>query len=429
VLGTRDDLDTILREQKVDEILIAMPNATAGALRSIVKVLEPFKVSIKTLPNLRDLLDGKVTVSQIRSLALEDLLQREPVGLNVAPTRRLIAGKRVLVTGAGGSIGSELSRQIAAMSPERIVLFERYENGLYAIENDLRSRYPTVQVFPVVGDIIDNVCVSSVFAQHEPDLVFHAAAHKHVPLMESNPCEAVKNNVRGARVLAGLAQQSGVGQFILISTDKAVNPRSIMGATKRVAELVMQSMGGPTMFTCVRFGNVLGSTGSVIPRFVEQIAAGGPVTVTHPEMRRYFMLISEAVQLVLHAAALGGIGAIYVLEMGDEFKVLDLARNLIRLSGYVPGDEIEIVYTGLRPGEKLSEDLVGANETIQDVIPGKVFGVRSASFREKNALEQQIVLLEEAAAAGNTKQVREFLKSIVPTFRTFEVDDHSDIAK
>ncbi len=418
VLGTREDLARIFAAEEPHEVLVAMPKAEPRTIRRVVQALEPFKIPITTLPSLRDLLGGKVAVSQIRHLSIEDLLAREPVGLDSMPVRHLIAGRRVLVTGAGGSIGSELCRQIIAFRPAALVLFERYENGLYEIAKDLLDRDGGLCVWPVIGDVTDTGRVEAVLAEHAPEIIFHAAAHKHVPLMELNPCEAVKNNIRGTRVLAESAQRHRVDRFIQISSDKAVNPTSVMGATKRVGELILQMMvEQPTRFVVVRFGNVLGSSGSVVPRFLEQIKAGGPVTVTHPEVRRYFMLIPEAVQLVLHAATLGRAGAVYVLEMGEQLKVLDVARNLIRLSGFVPDEEIPIRFIGLRPGEKLSEELVGADETVELPVVDKILHVRAGGLPDPGAFALEVAKVEELAAQGDTKGVAQSLRELVPTYR------------
>jgi FlaA1/EpsC-like NDP-sugar epimerase len=419
VLGTRDDLPAIMDRIKVHEVLIAMPKASAGELRQVIKVLEPFKVPITTLPNLRDLLDGRVSVSQIRSLALEDLLQRAPVGLDPTPVRKLVEGRRVMVTGAGGSIGSELCRQLLRMKPETLIMLERHEHSIYSIQKDFQNHSHS-RLVAKIADVTDRGAVHAAFTEHRPHIVFHAAAHKHVPLMEMNVCEAVKNNVGGTRILAEEAEARSVERFILISTDKAVNPASIMGASKRVAEFFTQCMAkqGTTCFNAVRFGNVLGSNGSVVPLFMEQIRAGGPVTVTHPEMRRYFMLISEAVHLVLHAATLGETGTIYVLDMGDEFKVVDLARNLIRLAGHVPDEEIAIQFVGLRPGEKLSETLVGNDEVIESSSVEKIRRVRPQRMDDRTWLKAQILNLEAAAAQGSTEEVVHLLRQIVPTFQS-----------
>lgn len=418
VLGTRDDLKAIMARMKVHEVLIAMPRASTWELRRVIKALEPFKVPITTLPSIRDLLDGKVHVSQIRSLALEDLLQRAPVGLDPTPVRNLIAGRRVMVTGAGGSIGSELCRQILQMEPDALIMVERHEHSIYSINKDFQN-HTRSRLVAKIADVTDRSAIRSAFAEFRPHIVFHAAAYKHVPLMEMNPCEAIKNNVNGTRILAEESASSGVERFILISTDKAVNPASIMGASKRVAEFLIQSMAqrGTTYFNAVRFGNVLGSNGSVVPLFMEQIRSGGPVTVTHPEMRRYFMLIPEAVHLVLHAATLRETGTIYVLEMGDEFKVVDMARNLIRLAGYVPDEEIPIQFIGLRPGEKLSETLVGNDEIVEPSPIEKIRQVRPGRLQDRIWLEAQVLNLEEAAAEGCTDEVIRLLREIVPTFQ------------
>jgi FlaA1/EpsC-like NDP-sugar epimerase len=416
VLGTRSDLPRIIQNEAPNEVLVAVPRADPAVMRELVRALQPFKVPITTLPNLREIIDGKVTLKQIRSLSIEDLLARAPVGLDMAAVRQLIAGKRVMVTGAGGSIGAELCRQIAPLGPENLVLFERYENGLYAVANDLAELGLTVPIFPIIGDITDEKRLTSVVAEHRPQIIFHAAAHKHVPLMESNVCEAIKNNVIGTRMVMEAAERYEVERFVLISTDKAVNPSSVMGTTKRVAELMLQSQNqtGRTQFVAVRFGNVLGSNGSVVPRFVSQIKSGGPVTVTHPDIRRYFMMIPEAVVLVLQAAASGRGGDLFVLDMGEQIKVLDLARNLIRLSGFVPDEDIPISFTGLRPGEKLYEELAGSGETLEKSGVEKILYVRSHCAVVPALLSYQIWELERAAVRGDGSAVLEQLSEIVP---------------
>jgi FlaA1/EpsC-like NDP-sugar epimerase len=419
VLGTRHDLPAILEQTRPDEILLAVPRADPGIVRAIVRALEPYKVHIKTLPNLRDIIDGKVELGQIRSLAVEDLLTRAPVGLDPEPVKRLIAGRRVMVTGAGGSIGSELCRQIARLRPAALVLFDRYENSLHAIRMELKDLNLSTGVYSVVGDITDSARINEVLRCHQPDIIFHAAAHKHVPLMEENPCEAIKNNVRGTRMLAQAAEGCGVSRFVMISTDKAVNPTSVMGASKRVAEMVVQAqaVGSGTSYSIVRFGNVLGSNGSVVPRFVEQIKKGGPVTITHPDMRRFFMLIPEAVQLVLHAASQAEGGSTYVLEMGEQVKLLDMARDLIRLSGLVPEEDIKIEFIGPRPGEKLYEELVGPDEESGPSRVDKILRVRSLSPPAPNLLDR-VHALEADAADGNSrmvlKRVKELTHSLEP---------------
>jgi FlaA1/EpsC-like NDP-sugar epimerase len=418
VLGTREDLATIVKEKNPTEVLIAIPHAEPVVVRGIVRALEPFKISIQTLPSLREMVDGRVEVGRIRKLSTEDLLARAPVGLDREPVKALVEGRRVLVTGAGGSIGSELCRQIAALEPASLVLFERYENSLHDVANELRDAGFGRGTVPVIGDITDGARLDAVMSEHQPDIVFHAAAHKHVPLMEYNPCEAVKNNVRGTRLLIEAAERHGVDRFIFISTDKAVNPTSVMGATKRIAELLVeaQSRGSGTTFLTVRFGNVLGSNGSVVPRFLDQIKRGGPVTVTHPEMRRFFMLVPEAVQLVLHAAARGTNGCTYVLEMGDQVKIVDMARTLIRLAGLVPDKEIPIVFVGLRPGEKLYEELVADHETREPSGVDSVFRVRPKQRCDITRLCIDAAELEEAAAAGDAARTLADMVRIVPEF-------------
>jgi FlaA1/EpsC-like NDP-sugar epimerase len=424
VLGTRDDLGRIIAEHAPEEVLIAMPAAAAATVRGVVRALEPYKVPITVLPNLRDVLDGVVTVSHIRSLAIEDLLPRAPVGLDEAPLRELLVGRRVLVTGAGGSIGSELCLQIAALHPHSLVLYERNENGLYAISNLLTDRGLAAGVSPVLGDITDAPRLESVFAQYRPEVVFHAAAHKHVPLMEANPCEAVKNNVIGTRLVIEAAARHGVVRFVLISTDKAVNPSSVMGTTKRVAELLVtdRENEGSTAFLTVRFGNVLGSNGSVVPRFLDQIREGGPITITHPEIRRYFMLLPEAVQLILHVAGQGRDGGTYVLDMGEQIKIADMARNLIRLSGLIPDEDIELAFVGLRPGEKLFEELISSRESVLPSSIQKVFEVITEEARPSWFLPE-LRRLERFAKLGDSSEVMRTLRRIVPEFtgRPWEV--------
>jgi FlaA1/EpsC-like NDP-sugar epimerase len=418
VLGTRRALARVLATHKVDMVLVAVPRAEPETIRSIVRALEPFKVPIQTLPNLRDILNGRVTVNQIRQLSVEDLLDRVPVGLDVERVRDLVAGKRVLITGAGGSIGSELSRQIGALAPAGLVLLDRYENGLHGLTIESRWREAGYPVHVVVGDVTKPAQMGALLAAHRPDIVFHAAGHKHVPLMEANACEAVKNNVGGTRIMVETAQRFGVDRFVLISTDKAVNPFSVMGATKRVAELLVQGMSaGGAVCSAVRFGNVLASNGSVVPQFVEQIDRGGPVTVTHPEVRRYFMLISEAVHLVLQAATLAKGGDIFVLEMGEQIRVLDLARNLIRLSGLVPDQDIAITFTDLRPGEKLSEELVSGDEIAEPTPASGILRVQLAATPEWSHVFRQVTELEMLAEAGDEAGVIARLCDLVPTYR------------
>jgi FlaA1/EpsC-like NDP-sugar epimerase len=418
VLGTSAALGPIIAATRPDAVLVAIARAAPPTMRAIVNTLEPFKVPIQRLPNLRDLLDGKVSVGQIRTLSIEDLLERAPVTLDRDVTRGLVEGRDVLVTGAGGFIGRELCRQILALVPRRLTVLDRYENGLYATLNDLEAAALGTQIAGEVADVTNADRLRLIMSAARPQVVLHAAAHKHVPLMELNPCEAILNNVRGARVLIETACDMGVRRVVLVSSDKAVNPASVMGATKKIAEMLVQAANGQggSLLTAVRFGNVLGSFGSVVPRFVEQIKAGGPVTITHPEMRRYFMLVSEAVGLVLHAASLATGGEIFVLSMGDQIRVLDLARNLIRLSGYLPDEEIAIKVIGIRPGEKLSEELVGADE---QAVPSPVDGilqVQPLRSPELSHLRGQIGELECLAEQGDVAAVLKMLQTIVPTY-------------
>jgi FlaA1/EpsC-like NDP-sugar epimerase len=418
VLGTRQDLPRVIAAARPQEVLVAIPSLDSAVMRSVVEMLETCKLPITTLPGLKELRNGSVGVKQIRPLAIEDLLPRSPISLNIDEVRRLVEGKRVLVTGAGGSIGSELCRQMAALSPASLVCYERYENGLYAVANELVDRNQGVPIHSVVGDVTDTKRVESIFAAFRPELIFHAAAHKHLPLMETNPCEAVKNNVAGTQTVAEAARRHGVERFVLISTDKAVNPSSVMGATKRVAELIVQavSVGSDTRFVTVRFGNVMGSNGSVVPRMADQIRAGGPVTITHPEIRRYFMLIPEAVELVLQAAVLAGNRETFVLDMGEQIKVLDIARSMITLSGFVPGVQIPIKFIGLRPGEKLVEELVGAGETLEKSEISNIFRVRWPEGVNASRLAEQVEVLLRLAREGQVAETIEELRCMVPTF-------------
>jgi FlaA1/EpsC-like NDP-sugar epimerase len=419
VLGSRADLARIIEKTGPDDVLIAMPSAPAAVTQDVVRTLQPFHVNINTLPNLREIISGRVAVEQIRKLAIEDLLVRAPVGLDPAPVRNLVAGRSVMVTGAGGSIGSELCRQIATFGPKTLLLFERYENTLFAINNELQDRWPSLDIRPIVGDICDADRLNAVFSKDIPHIVFHAAAHKHVPLMELSPGEAVKNNVFGTQQVVDAACRVGVERFILISTDKAVNPTSAMGVSKRVAEIIVHSKNGSSGTACatVRFGNVLGSNGSVVPRFLEQIKAGGPVTVTHPEMRRYFMLIPEAVQLVMHAAALAKGGEMFVLDMGEQIKVLDMARTLIRLSGFVPEQDIPITFTGLRPGEKLYEELVGDKEFVEPSGVEKITRIKRDPPLDPEALHGHLAKLKQYATGGNLNALLRAMQELVPTYK------------
>ena len=365
VLGTLGDVAAYAQSMGVDDVVLALPSTAHEVRKRITQICAEAGLNVLTVPSLEDLVAGRVSVSSLRPIELDDLLGRDPVELDDSGLHQLLTGRVVMVTGAGGSIGSELCRQIARFAPARLVLFEQSELALYGIEDELSTRFHGLQIAPVIGDVKDAVWVNRVMAEHRPAVVFHSAAYKHVPLMEGcNAWEAVRNNVLGTQIVAAAAQAHGVGKFVMISTDKAVNPTNVMGATKRLAEMACQAMQKPsgTRFVSVRFGNVLGSSGSVIPKFQKQIEAGGPVTVTHPEITRFFMSIPEAAQLVLQAGLMGEGGEIFVLDMGEPVKIAELARLMIRLSG-ADEDRIRIEYTGLRPGEKLYEELLADDES------------------------------------------------------------------
>jgi len=365
VLGPLDEVAAWARKMEVDDIVLALPSAAHAVRKHITQTCAEAGLNVLTVPSLEDLVAGRVSVSSLRRIELDDLLGRDPVLIDDSGLHRLLTGQVVMVTGAGGSIGSELCRQIARFAPAKLVLFEQSELALYAMEQELPQRFPNLSIATVIGDVKNAVWVNQVMAEHRPAVVFHAAAYKHVPLMENcNAWEAVRNNVLGTQVVAAAAQAQGVGKFVMISTDKAVNPTNVMGATKRLAEMACQAMQQPngTRFVSVRFGNVLGSSGSVIPKFQKQIEAGGPVTVTHPDITRFFMSIPEAAQLVLQAGLMGEGGEIFVLDMGEPVKIAELAKLMIRLSG-ADEDRIRIEYTGLRPGEKLYEELLADDES------------------------------------------------------------------
>jgi len=418
VVGKIEDIAALSRGLLAHEIIVAIPSASTLLKQRILSASEGCKVPIKTLPSVKQLLANPEALRQVRPMSLEDLLQREPIQMDRQELHPLLEGKRVLVTGAGGSIGSELCRQIARYQPATLILFERYENGLFALDLELRAQYPKITIIPAIGDVTVHERVAEVLQQTDPDLVFHAAAHKHVPLMELNPKEAVRNNVFGTKTVAEASLASGVDRFVLISTDKAVNPTSVMGATKRVAEDLLQSLSqrGRTKFTVVRFGNVLGSNGSVVPLFAEQILKGGPVTVTHPEIKRFFMTIPEAVQLVLQASRLGRGGEVFVLDMGEQVKVVDLARNMIVLSGLVPDQDIQIVYSGLRPGEKLYEELFEETEQVEPTPHAKIRRAISASAIQSDRLDRAIAHLEAAVSHGDDDELIRRLNEAVPTY-------------
>jgi len=424
VLGTREDIPRLVEEYGIQEIIIAIPSAPKRVIREIVEVCQETPARLKILPGIYELIDGSVTINQIREVRVEDILGRDPVEVDLESMAGYLKGRTVLVTGAGGSIGSELCRQVAQFQPEALVLLGHGENSIYEIHKELSNTYPELELKPVICDVKDKSAVSRVFRAYRPRVVFHAAAHKHVPLMEFNPAEAVKNNILGTYCVASLADKYKAERFILISTDKAINPTSIMGATKRVAEMVVQQIGrgSRTRFAAVRFGNVLGSRGSVVPLFKEQIARGGPVTVTHPEMIRYFMTIPEAVQLVIQAGALARGGEVFVLDMGEPVKILDLARNMIRLSGFIPGEDIEIVFTGIRPGEKLYEEVLTDNERTNVTKYDKIY-IAEVDRPDESKLNNLLKIITESGWTAGEREAVRLLQSVVPEFRRQEVSE------
>ncbi len=418
VLGGTDRLREFCEEYDVDEVLIAIPSAKPKDIRRIVESCEGTNVKFRTLPPLKDLISGKLQVSQMREVDINDLLGREPARLDVEAIKDYIHGKAVMITGAGGSIGSEMCRQVAKFSPSKLILIEQAENPLFYIERELRDNFPNLKIRSYICDICDRDRVFQIFREEKPAVIFHAAAHKHVPLMETNPTEAIKNNIFGTKNCADAAAEVGAQKFVMISTDKAVNPTSVMGCSKRVAEMYIQNLSAPkgTQFVTVRFGNVLGSNGSVIPIFKEQIRRGGPVTVTHPEMKRYFMTIPEAAQLVMQAAAIGRGGEIFLLDMGEPIKIVDLARDLITLSGFTPGEDIEIVFTGVRPGEKLFEELALEGEDMAPTSHEKIAVWKKAPI-ERDKLLQGLEKLSGLCQCPDGEKIRSALKELVPEYQ------------
>ena len=417
VVGTVDAVPELVERLAIELILIAIPSVTAKEMRRVVEICEQVSVPFHTLPRIQDLVSGEVTLNELREVSIEDLLGRDPVELDGQNIRNVVNGQSVLVTGGAGSIGSELCRQIARLEPRQLIVFDKSEYDLYRIERELKHRSTVSNIVLQLGDICDRAAVEEVFTAYRPSVVFHAAAYKHVPLLETQSREAVRNNVLGTRNIANVAKQFACETFVLISTDKVVNPTSVMGASKRVAEILCQeaSHEGPTRFATVRFGNVLGSAGSVVPLFRSQISAGGPVTVTHPDVTRFFMTISEACQLILQAAALGGNGAIFVLDMGEPIKVRYLAEQMIRLSGKIPDEDIDIVYTGLRPGEKLYEELFHDDENLSATTHDKILKARHR-HHDRVGLEKVLVQLERACETYDSDSVRALLEELVPEF-------------
>ncbi|HLE62196.1 MAG TPA: nucleoside-diphosphate sugar epimerase/dehydratase [Pyrinomonadaceae bacterium] len=415
VLGGIADLPVLVRKLNIDHVIITIAQGTRQQFRRILDVCEAVPVRVRTIPSLYEILQGKVEISRIRDIEIEDLLGREPVKLDVAHLNQFVGNRTVLVTGAGGSIGSELARQVAKFGPANLLLVERAEFALFNIDHELRKTWPNLKITPLVADVGDESRMRQILEEFRTHVVIHAAAHKHVPMMETNSCEAVKNNVLGTNLLGELCGQYGVDTFVLISTDKAVKPSSIMGATKRVAELVVQKLDKKyaTRYVAVRFGNVIGSAGSVIPIFRRQIKSGGPVTVTHPEMKRYFMTIPEAAQLVLQAGAIGNGGEIFILDMGEPVRILDLAEQTISLSGLTPYLEMEIKFTGMRPGEKLFEELETTGERIAKTRHPKIFIGKIAPSPEgkiKKALAEMRAIVDY----GDEHRLRALLSDLLP---------------
>jgi FlaA1/EpsC-like NDP-sugar epimerase len=405
VVGTVSDIPRVSEAMAVDEILIAIPSLSDPERVRIIESAREAAVPLRSVPALRDLFTGRATIGELRDVRPQDVLGRQAVWLDVERLRRDITGRRILVTGAGGSIGSELARQLATLEPASLVLYERAENSLFFVDHELRRRHPDLGVVPVVGDIRDRAHLDEVFARHRPELVYHAAAYKQVPLMEQFPLEAIDNNVFGTRTIACAARQHGTGKFVLISSDKAVRPVGVMGMTKRVAETLVRTMDGDgCRFVSVRFGNVLGSDGSVLPLFERQIASGGPVTVTDPEATRFLMLLSEAVQLVLEAGSIGEGGEVFFLDPGEPIRIMDLATSVIRLHGLQPGRDVKVEVTGLRPGERLREEFVADFEELAPTGHEKIFKVRGNGLerdgfrRELERLQSQVAVRDRPGA-------------------------------
>lgn len=414
--GNRYDIPALVTKHKVQVIIISIPSASKKTISELVDICKETSCQIQVLPGLYQMVQGEVSVSKLRPVEIEDLLGREPIHIHNEEVMAYVENKTILVTGGGGSIGSELCRQIAAHHPKKLIIFDIYENNAYDIQLELKRTYPELDLETLIGSVRNTHRINSIMEKYRPDIVYHAAAHKHVPLMEDSPNEAIKNNVFGTYKTACAADKYGVKRFILISTDKAVNPTNIMGASKRLCEMVIQTLNNrsETEFVAVRFGNVLGSNGSVIPLFKKQIEAGGPVTVTHPDIIRYFMTIPEAVSLVLQAGAQAKGGEIFVLDMGEPVKIADLAYNMIKLSGYVPNEDIEIQYTGLRPGEKLYEELLMSEEGLQSTENKLIHIGKPIEFDEETFLNnlQELKKLAEV----DTDRIREKVKEMVTTY-------------
>ncbi|MDD4889597.1 MAG: nucleoside-diphosphate sugar epimerase/dehydratase [Phycisphaerae bacterium] len=417
VLGTTEELPGICKAERVEEIIIAIPTATRKQIQRVVNLCQGTALRFRAVPSISDLINGKVSVNQIKEVDINDLLGRDPVALDTEGIAAFLKGRSVLITGAGGSIGSEMCRQVAAFAPSRLILLEQAENVLFFVERELRDKFPGMPVVAYICDIADRARTDRIFQDEKPAVVFHAAAHKHVPLMEANPGEAIKNNVFGTKSVADASARAGVEKFVMISTDKAVNPTSVMGCSKRCAEIYIQNLGrhSSTQFVTVRFGNVLGSAGSVVPIFRAQIAAGGPVTVTDDKMVRYFMTIPEASQLVLQAGSMGRGGEIFVLDMGDPVKIIDLARTMITLSGFRPDEDIEIRVTGRRPGEKLFEELSILGEDMAQTPHPKILAWKNVPYDDQR-IQEALQLLAGVTDARSPLDVVRALRQIVPEY-------------
>ncbi|MGN2336985.1 polysaccharide biosynthesis protein [Clostridium cagae] len=424
IVGNRYDIPYVVGEQEIDLILIAIPSLDSKNKAEIIDICKKTNCKLQIIPGIYEILSGDANVSRIKDVDLEDLLGRDPIVLDNKGISDYIQGKTILVTGAGGSIGSELCRQIAVYNPKRLILFDIYENNIYDIQNELKEEFPDMNLTVLIGSIRDRQRLHEVFSKYKINVVFHAAAHKHVPLMEDSPKEAVKNNVFGTLNLATEASKAKIDRFVMISTDKAVNPTNIMGATKRLCEMIVQAMDkqSKTEFVAVRFGNVLGSNGSVIPLFKKQIANGGPVTLTHKKIVRYFMLIPEAAQLVLQAGAFAKGGEVFVLDMGKPVKIYDLACDLIRLSGFEPNRDIKIVVTGLRPGEKLYEELLMSEEGLKDTDHQKIY-VGKPTFEDMDTLNYKLEQLRKLLELNDINEIKHQMQTIVPTYHYKNEDE------
>ncbi len=421
VFGNTSDIPSLVKTLEIKEIIIAIPSASQVDKSVVVDICNKTGIATRILPGLSDLIDGRVSIGASREIDIKDLLQRDEISIDALPGANLIKGKTVMVTGGGGSIGSELCRQIMKNDPKELIIIDIYENNAYDIQNELKFKYDPAKIKVFIGSVRDTNRLEYIFYRYKPNIVFHAAAHKHVPLMEDSPSEAIKNNVFGTLNLAQAADKHGVEKFILISTDKAVNPTNIMGASKRLAEMIIQSFSNKsnTEFAAVRFGNVLGSNGSVIPLFQNQISKGGPITVTHPDIIRYFMTIPEAVQLVIKAGAIAHGGEIFILDMGKPVKIVTLAEDLIRLSGFEPHRDIKIVYTGLRPGEKLFEELLMAEEGLQKTRSNKIFVANPMAIDEKE-LFKNLAMLKHIIETSDNESIRHMMTTMVDTYQTGE---------